>query len=199
MALPAAIGIAAVADLVVPVVLGEKWVHIIPLVHLLALYGGIGCLLTNVGPLFNAMGRPYWMTYLQVLSLSILLPSAWYLCTTIGVMGAAWSFLMTTAVTSPLTLVVVCRLLDMRFSALLGIVWRPGLSVLVMYYTVRLFVEQATEANVATLLAAIGIGMFAYAAVISGSWYLAGRPTGAERSIFRQARRWIAASRLRAS
>jgi O-antigen/teichoic acid export membrane protein len=186
--LPAAIGIAAVSDIIVPVVLGDKWLHVIPLIKLLAFYGAIVCLLTNVGPLFNAMARPYWMTYLQILGLSILLPSAWYLSMNIGLIGAAWAYLIANCVTSPVTLIIVMRLLKMPLTALLGIVWRPILAVTVMYQVVRLLIDNSGAGDVATLLGAVGVGAVAYIATLLGSWRLAGRPVGAESAIIKQVR-----------
>jgi O-antigen/teichoic acid export membrane protein len=196
VALPAAIGIASVADLIIPVVLGDKWTHTIPLVRLLAFYGAISCLLTNVGPLFNAMARPYWTTYLQILGLSILLPGSWYLCTTIGLLGAAWSFFITAAVTTPVTLVVVVRVLDLRAASLAGIIWRPGLSVLIMYQVVRYYVDSAAATTLSTLASAIAVGVLSYLGAIALTWILAGRPAGAETVIIGQFRK-IFRSRVR--
>jgi len=158
IALPAAIGIAAVAQVLVPVVLGEKWAHTIPLIEILAIYGAVGCLLTNVGPLFNAMARPQLMTYLQILGLMTLLPAVYYLSKEMGVVGAGWAFLLTTFISTPVTIYVVMRLLDFRLSALISIVWRPILAACLMYWIVSRFISSSDEADWVTLVLACGIG-----------------------------------------
>ena len=105
----------------------------------------------------------------------------------------------TAAITTPVTLLIVMRLVEMRPASLLEIVWRPALGVLAMYHAVRFFVASAGEPGPTDLLIAIGIGAATYVVTIGGLWYLSGRPAGAERSVLNQVRRWIDSSLQRSA
>jgi O-antigen/teichoic acid export membrane protein len=184
--LPAAIGIAAVADLLVPVVLGDKWLHVAPLVRILAWWAAVGCLSSNVGPLFNALSRPSYMTYLQIVSITLLLPSAYVLCGRLGVLGAGWAYVLSTTITTPLTFLAVMHLLHLRIGTVLAAIWRPLVAGLSMYAAVGAYAQWASSPTITTLLLAIAVGVMTYLTVLGGIWQLQGCPPGSERVVLDQ-------------
>lgn len=187
-ALPAGIGIAAIADVLVPVVLGEKWLHAIPVVQLLAFYGSISSILTNVGPLFNSMARPYTITYLQILSICILLPTAYFFSVNYGVIGAGWAYVTTVLVSLPVTLMALRRSLGLHIGMLLAVIWRPIVACGLMYVAVLTYTGSAGSATVGILLNGILVGIAMYVLSLAAIWYLNGRPRGAEKVVFDQIR-----------
>ena len=185
IALPAAIGIAAIAEIFVPVVLGKGWEQAIPIIKLLAWYGAIQCLLTNTGPLFNAVARPYYLTYVQIVSLAILLPTAYYLGTSGGITTVGWAFLITTSITTPLTIYNVQKILNIRLSMIAAVIWRPVFASLGMYYMVTSYIHWSPSSDLISLVLAIFIGAASYVSLLIGLWFLQGRPAGSEHAIFK--------------
>jgi lipopolysaccharide exporter len=186
IAFPAAIGIAAIAEIFVPVVLGDGWEQAIPILKVLAWYGAINCLLTNTGPLFNAVARPYYLTYLQIVSLVILLPSAYYLSTSKGVETIGWAFLITTCITTPITIYLVQKILNLRLSMMAAVIWRPVFASLGMYFMVTSYLHWSLSSDLISLIVAILIGAASYVLLLTGLWYLQGRPVGSEHAIFKR-------------
>lgn len=81
-AMPAGVGIAVVADLLVPAVLGQNWLAATPLIQVLALYDTIVAVQTNINYVYLAVGRPRTVMLVHVaqliLLLAMLVPAAWH-------------------------------------------------------------------------------------------------------------------------
>ncbi len=92
---PMLVGLALVADDVLPAVLGEKWRPLVPLFQILAPVGAIMVASTAFTPLFNAIGRPdLALKYTAISALTSTV--AFYIgCSTAGLIGVciAWALL----------------------------------------------------------------------------------------------------------
>ena len=75
LTLPAAAGLAIVAEPLVQVIYGEKWSQVIPVVQVLAIYAMVHSVAFNLGDLFKATGRPWVLTWTNVLALMSPQPS----------------------------------------------------------------------------------------------------------------------------
>jgi len=71
---PAAVGIAAVAPLLVPLLLGDAWAEAVPLMEILALSGLLVSLRTNAGYVFLALGRSELLTVMTAVRFAIAVP-----------------------------------------------------------------------------------------------------------------------------
>lgn len=185
-ALPAGLGIAALADLLVPAVLGWKWLSAIPLIQVLALYGSLGALETNISYVYLAVGLPRLTTLAALLQfmvlLSLLLPLTWYR----GANGAAWAFLGTALVMAPINQAMIAHRLKLSLRAYLARLWRPLAAALAMALALlaakhALVLEHSTPAYVLALLCGVALGALVYGAVLYALWRISGRPDGAER------------------
>jgi lipopolysaccharide exporter len=185
-ALPAGIGIVAVADLMVPAVLGWKWLNAIPLIQVLAAYSVLVALQTNIGYIYLAVGRPRLITAVAatqfVVLLALLLPATWRW----GAIGAAWSFLITAVCMVPVNQVLVAKQLHLSSSAYAARLWRPGLAALTMALAVFVIKRQLTlgtetHAYILALLLCVTAGAVVYAVTLYALWHITGRPEGAER------------------
>jgi O-antigen/teichoic acid export membrane protein len=93
LAFPMLIGLALVADDVLPMLLGEKWRALVPLFQILAPVGVVMVASTAYTPLFNAIGKPdlaLWYTAVSAVTLSL----AFYIgCSYAGLVGVciAWA------------------------------------------------------------------------------------------------------------
>lgn len=185
-ALPASIGIVIVADLMVPAVLGWKWLDAIPLIQVLALYGVLTALQSNIGYVYLAVGRPRLITLVQavqvVVLVALLLPATWYW----GAIGAAWSFLITAICMAPVNQYLIARQLHLSTWSYARQLWRPFAAACVMAAAVialkrQMPVEVDTGSYVTALLLCVVIGAVVYAASLYLFWRLSSKPNGAER------------------
>jgi lipopolysaccharide exporter len=87
----------------------------------------------------------------------------------------------------PLNYFVLARKTGLTINALIGVLWRPFLSVGIMSGSVLLVtnsLESSTvSANVIQLLAAIIIGALVYLFSVIGLWILTGKKEGVERQV----------------
>lgn len=117
VALPFALGLLLLAEPFTAVAFGERWAPLVPLLRWLSGYGLLRALLSNTGPLFNAMGNPRAGVGVNTVQLAILAvflaPLTWWL----GTAGACLAVLAGTLGSGPLAL--------RRATDLLGPGW-PG-------------------------------------------------------------------------
>uniref|UniRef100_UPI0028C4C049 lipopolysaccharide biosynthesis protein n=1 Tax=Accumulibacter sp. TaxID=2053492 RepID=UPI0028C4C049 len=91
--LPAGAGLALVAKDLVPVLYGESWLAVIPLLQILACGGALRALFSLVASIYYAVGRPDLAFKISLISapfvvVAILLGSVW------GVLGVAWAMIV---------------------------------------------------------------------------------------------------------
>lgn len=178
-------GIAAVAPLLVKVLLGERWMDSVPVMQIVAFAGVLTALQTNSYSVYLALGRPDLQTRIQSVYVALLIPLILLGMHGRGLEGAAAALLLATALVLPLNYGLLMRRLELKLRDVLAPMWRPLLACVTMYYVLRHFIagDDPTFRDAWGLLAAIGLGMFVYAATIALVWLLAGRPNGAERMI----------------
>lgn len=184
-ALPAATGIAAVAQLFVPVVLGEKWLATIPLIQVLAFYGAINALEANVYIIYITIGKPKITTYLSTLHVSILIPVLIFATMHYGIEGSAWGFLVTTLSVLPLKLFVLFKNLQLKFHQYLATTWRTAVSSALLYLAVSAYVDFSRVNNTLAsemghFIIAVILGVVVFVSAILGLWWLSGKPRHAE-------------------
>jgi lipopolysaccharide exporter len=193
IALPAAVGLVAVADRTVPLLLGPNWLDAIPLIQLLAVAGSIQVLRTNTYSVYLAAGVPryqVWINGLHVLLLGCLMLA---LIPAHGAVGAALAYLGAMICMVPVDLYLVCRVLHLLRRAVLAVVWRPALAAATMYVAVRALAGQTggfsgNFARMGELTGLIATGALTYALALATLWVLSGRPQSAERSLLEKTR-----------
>jgi O-antigen/teichoic acid export membrane protein len=188
IAVPAGAGIAATAEILVPVALGENWLMATPLIATLGFYGVVAALQTNIGSIYLAIGRPQVITALHALHLAVLLTVSIPMTMRHGVNGAAWSYLGTALALLPLNYVVMFRTISLPIRPFASRLWRPVVSTALMYGVVSAVVQWLMlvangDPNILHLLAAVCAGALVYTIGIAAFWLLWGRPDGAERYV----------------
>jgi len=185
-ALPIGTGIALVADLLVPTLLGEKWLAAVPVIQILSFYGVIMALQTNNGYVYLAIGKPRLVTLVNGLQLVVLLASVLTLASSRGAVGAAWAFLLTAFLLIPVNQGIIATQLHIGIRLYLGRLLRPVISASVMSLAVILVKNQLPALNgfvdhFLALLAVSLVGALVYMGTIFCAWMLAGYPDGGER------------------
>jgi len=184
IAMPAGIGIAATADLIVPVMLGNRWLDAIPLLHIAGVAAALSVMQTNCGVVHLAQGHPRTLTILTAANAVLLLCFVSFLTAYLGVVGTALGFLAVASVMLPVNLYVSLGRVGGTWYELLLTIWRPVVAAATMVLIVRAFIsavsDWGTVAPPIVLGGAIAVGGLTYIGVVMLLWVVAMRPSGAE-------------------
>ena len=183
---PIAGWIAATSSVIVPTVLGDKWLSTIPLLQLLALCGVFRVVTANTNPLLIALGKPKVIALRLALTMTIAIPLLLWLTKLNGAMGAALAVTITAFIAQLLNVTIVKKELEITLWHLLRPIWRSLLATIGMYLLLREFLTiidlpSHGFVGVAVLLMCALVGLTAYIMIALGTWTIAGRPYGAER------------------
>jgi O-antigen/teichoic acid export membrane protein len=185
-AVPAGLGIAAVAEPIVKVFLGSQWLEAIPLIQVLAIFGAVTALRMNIGSVFLALGTPRHTTLLDVLYLLILIPLVIFMTNANGAAGAAEAYLITALIAFPVTHWVLFSKTGMSLSRYVAAIWRPVIASIAMYFTVSCYLAVIPPGDnlvwsVFRLTTSVSLGAILYFLLVYSFWLLAGQPAGFER------------------
>jgi len=196
-AIPAAVGILATANFLVPVVLGERWLDAVPLVQMLAMAGIFQTMQSSSATALIATGHPKSVfttnalyALVLIIALSAFVPSR-------GANGAAISVLAAVLLATPVFVYFLRRYVGIRTRRIISHSWRPACAAGVMAAAVFSFLPAyeagtPTSRAVAYLAASVLLGIAVYAVTLIGLWLAAGRPEGGERILLSQIRTLVA-------
>ena len=197
IAVPAAAGLALVADETVRLLLGDKWLLVVPFMQVLALVNIGQALTTSSGYVLMVLGQfksstiGMWLLILVFAALALTvfagadaLTIAWLRLTVGACAGIALYFWL-----------LVRALPVIRYSDLLGTSIRPLIGAAGMA-AVLIFVSPYLQLPLAIVFGIkIFLGAASYVALIMAMWQLAGRPDGAESYLLGNARALLARRR----
>jgi len=188
IALPMGVGIASVSDQLVFVVLGEGWRDAGPVMKILALYGVLSALNSNIAYVFNAVGKPKLTTYMGFYQTGLMLPIMLILAWKFGILGAAWAFLITSSLTLPFVMGAARKLLQINLVQYVSFLLRPLGSSLLMYASVimleNVFTGRISEFQLLALSVSLGVAVYLSSLLL---FVLAfGSKTSTERVIYEQ-------------
>ncbi|HSA54086.1 MAG TPA: oligosaccharide flippase family protein, partial [Gemmatimonadaceae bacterium] len=121
---PAAVGLVMLAEPIVLTVFGAQWLPSVPILRALAVYAGIRALSATAGDVLKAIGRPGVLAGLGVVRAIVLIP-ALYLASAGGPAALAAMLAAVMALSTVMTLWVVCRLAHISAWAVIDAL-RPG-------------------------------------------------------------------------
>jgi len=186
LVLPAGVGIAMVADPLVHIAFGPKWLQAIPLIQILAIGATASALGSISSTLFSAyaMLRTTFMVMLgggvvRVGLLLLLLPGGTLL--TAALIGTAVGLCE-----QAVAIGIAMHRFEVGALALLRVLWRSLLGVAAMagvLVWLGLGLAAATTAPWRDLLLTAGVGALIYATVTGLAWVAVGRPDGPERDL----------------
>lgn len=161
--LPAYAGLAVVAPVLVPVLLGEKWVGIVPLLPILA--GAMAMLTLQIlfSPATNARGFPGIALKVTMLG-SVVMPLAFFTGSYWGVAGFAWGWVGGMAVLLAATIALSRSVLGFSLTGLGRAILPPLAAALVMAGGVALMLRALplTLPPLAALASAVALGVALY-------------------------------------
>lgn len=177
---PIGAGLILTADLFVPILLGDKWLDVIPLIRLFALYGVFMAIQSNASTIYLAKGKPRIQALLSGFYMSLLLPTMFFLTKTDGIYGSALAVAFAIAVVTPISLWMANRLLHLGFFNFLDYTWRPLVATTVMAFALDFIKDQIALPAWLQLVTLVMAGALFYAVLILTLWALTGFRAGAE-------------------
>lgn len=187
IAIPASAGIAAIAPVLIPVWLGDKWADTLPLIRVLALSGVLTALMTNSASVFLAMNKPRTLAMFSAGYIVVLLLIIYPLTQQQGPIGAAWAYVIASIIVNPLQYAALFKLLQLPLRRFLIVLIRPLLAATIMFFTVDAAIKYMTEhtpmGQFTVLASGILIGILVYVALVTVMWLIMKKPNGAERML----------------
>ncbi|MEX1198503.1 MAG: lipopolysaccharide biosynthesis protein [Pseudohongiellaceae bacterium] len=187
---PIAIGLFTIAHLFVPTVLGEQWLHVVPLIKWLALASLMTVGMSSTNNVLIALARMKWAVVIIAVNLALMVGFMLYLLPLYGVLGVAYAMVI-----SLLFVLVLCYLalkihIRLGLHQVVSMMYRPALSALVMFILVQALFPSHSAASglliqILELAGAIVSGATGYCLVLVSLWLLAARPEGPELKLLR--------------
>lgn len=160
--LPAYAGIAVVAPVLVPVLLGEKWIEIVPLLPILAAAMAMLTLQILFSPATNARGFPGIALKVTMLG-AVVMPLAFLTGSNWGLVGFAWGWVGGMAVLTGATILLSRPVLGFSYAGLASAIAPPAAAALVMAAGVGLMLRALPEVpDIAALASAVLLGVGLY-------------------------------------
>jgi len=162
VALPAYAGIAAAAQVLVPVLLGEQWIEVVPLLPILCVAMSMLTLQILFAPATNARGVP--MAALRITMIgSVVMPSAYFIGSHWGVTGFAWAWVGGMTVLTTATVILSGGIIGLTIRGLVRAVLPPLMAALVMAGGVSLVMMNLPKVpDLAALAIAVPVGVALY-------------------------------------
>ncbi len=131
--IPLGVWVGSNAEMLVPFLLGSKWIDAIPVIGILCLAATVKTQQSNVGSLFLALGEPWTVSKVGGLRIALLIPLLSAFALQYGLVGAAWSVLLVEGLIVPLVLYLVVRRLSIPPMDILKCFARPVMSSTLMW------------------------------------------------------------------
>ncbi len=163
VALPAYAGMAAVAPVLVPVVLGKQWHEIVPFLPILAAAMAMMTLQILFAPATNARGVPLAALRITMIG-SVVMPSAFFIGSHWGLHGFAWGWVGGMAVLTSATVILSGGIIGLRPSGLARAILPPLVAALLMAAGVKLVLGLLPDGlmPLASLAACVPLGVALY-------------------------------------
>lgn len=206
VALPIAAGMHALAPYLIPVMLGNKWLDVVPLMQLLAFNGALLLFHASICAVLIGRGFPARVMYANLFytaMLLALLAGIFQYDKSIGVKGAAYAALLTSLLSTPVYLYQLRHCLGLQPFLFIKAATRPALASALLILMVQRVIPpyRVGTTFVSTfiwLLAGSIVALGTYVAAVLLVWHVAGRPVGAEHMLLqRLAKEWAQRFKLR--
>lgn len=183
IAIPLGVGIASVAAVMVPVLLGDKWGGVVePLIYL-SIGGSVLAIKSNIAYIYYALSKPYLVTLELAIRATIFVLLIFMLFDIYGVLGIAYAFLASAVVSFFVSIIIINRLLTFSVIEQLRIYLVPVFSAIVMALVVNLYVSSNAENMLFELVVSVILGMVTYVSCILMFWLMGGRKDGPEKIV----------------
>ena len=161
LAFPMAAGIAAVAPQFVYIAFGPEWTTMIPMIQLLAVWGGIRAFGANVGSVYKSTGNPDIEVKLQAIKVLVGSICIFPIAAHLGVMGVIILLVCLPLITNPMHQYLLSKILDTDLWELIYPLIHPLIGSILMYLSV-IWASSLLSTGVFSLTILIMSGMIIY-------------------------------------
>ena len=193
VAVPFAVGVAAVAEPLIRLAFGSAWMAAVAPLQVLAFYGLARASATLCRTVIVALGVPRRLVPLLALSIAVGLPAIWVGAVQGGLVGAAWAVTAMAALYGVLVMRDALRLMEAEALLVLRPLPRMLAAALAMVLAINALAAAMPAPDAAgtaamLLLASVAAGAVVYPAALLALWALSGRPEGPETRLLSVAR-----------
>jgi O-antigen/teichoic acid export membrane protein len=180
VAVSTSVGMALIAEDIVIVILGEKWLIAAPLVPWLALSGCVVALELSVHPVLGVTGYARMDALRNAAFVLLLAPAAITGGHYFGTEGIAAARLAIAVIFVPILFYSLMKVIPITTGQILERVWRPLVAAAGMAVAFRLFEIVDIPFALGRLLCEVAFGAAIFVLGLLILWLIAGRPSGAE-------------------
>lgn len=202
IAFPIGAGFAAIADLAVRLLIGEKWLPAVPIIEVLTIVLALQAI-ESCQPLAMATGRTKALFGRDLRSFFIRWPCVIGglligQATELGaIMGMVFGRGVASCINAVWNMQLVAQLIDLPLIRQFAVVVRPVVASAIMFAVIAalhraLPMQTADLRGFVALMGLVGAGAAAYAAMLASLWLAQGRPEGAETELIGMAKGLLA-------
>jgi O-antigen/teichoic acid export membrane protein len=178
---PACVGFSMTATEVVPLMLGAKWLFIVPFVQILALSNILQSIITCSNYALTVLGKIRLIAITSWAQIIIFCIGAYLMQGSLSAELVAKLRMLSIILTFGLSYFVLLRHIPtLSVGLLVRSVYRPAIGCAAMALALHLVAGAFVMAPLPLLALKVACGVAVYTAVVLGLWLLAGRPDGAE-------------------
>lgn len=184
---PLGVGLALVADEVVPIILGDQWLDSIVFVKYLSLAAVVG----SVNQLLSSQilivsGHESRSAILSWVKLAVLTTVVMLAADIDGALGIAVACLFVSILFLPVSALVLSKSIPISVTEVFLALWRPAVSSYLMWHSV-IFISSCLDIlPMIRLLVEIATGAIVYIGSYYFTWVLLGRPAGVEQILVKK-------------
>jgi len=181
--LPAGLGFAAVAVPATSLILGSHWNEAAPLVALFALAGVVQFVMSPLSTLLVLRGHTRLQNHIVWAEFAVFALCSLVLVPLIHLQGLVWARIIAGSANAVVTAVCAKVYCQVALRAVVKALLRPTVGAIGMHLLVSL-VTQWMPGSTWSLAISITLGVLAYTAWTTLTWFVAGRPEGLESTVF---------------
>lgn len=179
------VGLAVVAEDFVAVVLGNKWMEVIPLIQWLALYGGVAGMSIAMETTLLVTNNARLSALESWSQLLVLVPVLIFAASFGDIVRVAEYRTGVAVVFLPVMFYLITRVVPVRFGELLLQLWRPVLAAVAMAFVVRTLHADGISSPIIRLILDTLTGALTFLTALIAVWWLSGGKEGPEKTAIR--------------
>lgn len=179
--IPAGVGIALIAEPLVHLAFGPRWLEAIPVVRLLGLAGSVAAIGLIAATMLGVYAKLYQAFRAVVIGLGVRIGLVLLLTWRFGLAGAAMGAAISMAIENVVMTMTGLRHAGLRMRDLAACLWRPLLASAVMAAGLIAELQAGLASAYAALFLLCASGALIYSVVLLALWSVSGRLDGPER------------------
>lgn len=180
ISVPASMGMMAVADGFVKVVLGDQWLMTIPVIQTLAIAGIAMSYASVTTGLLVAIGKVRLLALLSCSMALLMTPSLYLAYQFSDLEGVAFVRTVLFMLFAGTLLASAAKVLNFRIIDMVKVIWRPVVAGAIMVMNIKWLHGSIVDGEITGLIWDVAIGVISYAVSISVLWFVSGKPETSE-------------------